>query len=89
MLLVNEEKITANYQHVLPLTDPGDLILLDWLVLHRSTPNTSTRSRWAVQLRYFDFEEPTGIKLGWPGGVVIGNDVTKFHPELVVTELAP
>ena len=86
MVMAEEEKVIASYQHVLPLTDPGDLILLDWFVLHRSTFNNTTRPRWAMQLRYFDFEEPTGVKFGWPGGVVVGNDVTKFHPELVVNK---
>lgn len=84
MVMANEEQIVASYPHALPLTEPGDLILLDWLVLHRSTFNRTTRPRWAIQLRYFDFQEPTGIKFGWPGGVVAGNDVTTFHPELVV-----
>ena len=84
MVMNKEEEVIKRYPHVLPLTEPGDLILLDWLVLHRSTSNSSNSPRWAMQLRYFDFRETTGVKFGWAGGVVVDNDVTKFHPELVI-----
>ena len=34
--------------------NPGDLVVFSQLLLHRSTPNRSDKTRWAVQLRYAD-----------------------------------
>ena len=84
LTLVEEEKCVSGYQKVAPLTQPGDLVLVDFLTIHRSGLNRSTRSRWSMQMRWFNFEECTGRRLGWPGSFVAGNELRAIHPELVV-----
>jgi ectoine hydroxylase-related dioxygenase (phytanoyl-CoA dioxygenase family) len=66
-------------------TEPGDVVFLDFMLLHRSGFNRSTegRSRLTCQVRYFDMTEPTGIKHGWVGGWQDGHNFAEIHPELV------
>jgi hypothetical protein len=82
-VLLNRDERLAGYRRVAPLTNPGDLIIVDFLTLHSSGHNTAQRSRWSMQLRYFNFRDPTGIRIGWCGSVASGVDFTKIHPELV------
>jgi hypothetical protein len=66
-------------------TQPGDVVFLDFMLLHRSGFNRSAegRSRLTCQVRYFDMTEPTGVKHGWVGGWQDGRNFAEFHPELV------
>jgi hypothetical protein len=66
-------------------TEPGDVVFLDFMLLHRSGFNRSAegRSRLTCQVRYFDMTEPTGVKHGWVGGWQDGRNFAEFHPELV------
>ena len=84
LTLADEAERVKRYDRVAPLTQPGDMVMIDWLVLHRSGENHSNRSRWSMQMRWFNFEEPTGRRLGWPGSFAAGNDFSVIHPELVV-----
>lgn len=84
LTLADEAERVARYEKVAPLTQPGDLVLIDFLTLHRSGANVSNRSRWSLQMRWFNFAEPTGKKLGWPGAYAAGGDLRAVHPELVV-----
>lgn len=84
LVLKDEAELVAKYQTVAPLTCPGDLLLLDFLTLHRGGENRSNRARWSMQMRWFNFNEPTGVRLGWQGGYAVGNDLKSVHPELVV-----
>jgi hypothetical protein len=61
------------------------LIILDYLVLHQSGVNQSCRSRWSMQLRYFNFQEPSGIHDGWQGCYAAGSDLSQMHPELMAS----
>jgi hypothetical protein len=81
--LQNEENVVAKYSKTAPLSNPGDLILMDWLVLHRSGSNVSCDSRWTMQMRYFNFIEATGISLDWQGSFAAGLDFGKLIPELI------
>lgn len=81
--LENEAKVIASYPHISPLTRPGDLVLLDFLTLHTSGFNRGTRSRWSMQFRYFNFLDPTGVRIAWKGSFVSGVDFRDVHPELV------
>jgi len=83
--LFNEAEILNRYEKIAPLSQPGDLLIMDWFVLHRSGMNTSTESRWTMQLRYFNFLEESGIKHGWQGSFAAGKDFGHLFPELVVT----
>ncbi|MEG2942015.1 MAG: hypothetical protein RR969_10620 [Thermomonas sp.] len=61
---------------------PGDLVLVDFLTLHASGANTSRRSRWSMQFRYFNFDEAVGMSHGWKGSFAAGVDFRSIHPEL-------
>ena len=82
-VLQNRDERLARYQRVAPLTNPGDLIVVDFLTLHCSGHNLGNRSRWSMQLRYFNFRDPTGIRIGWCGSTASGVDFTTIHPELL------
>ena len=76
-----EEKVVAAYKQVAPLCRPGDLILMDFLTIHQSGFNVSTRSRWSVQSRFFNFKDPVGMKIGWKASVTSGSDIEAIFPE--------
>ncbi len=82
LTLKNEKALLEKYTHIMPLTEPGDLVIIDFLVLHASGLNRSQRSRWSMQFRYFNFNEPTGLAHGWKGSYAAGMDFKKVHPEL-------
>ena len=81
------DDIVKRHQVVAPLTQPGDLLIMDFLLLHASGQNVSRRSRWSMQLRYFDFAEQTGIRHGWQKSFAGGGDFATVHPELVLKRL--
>ena len=84
LILEDEENRVSRYKHASPLTNPGDLVIIDFLTLHASGSNISTRSRWSMQIRYFNYEDPTGIGYDWVGGYASGKTVKDIHPELVI-----
>lgn len=45
--------------------EPGDVLLLDNLTLHRSLPNRSDGIRWSVDLRFFAAEAQGAADLRW------------------------
>ena len=81
--LQNEAEIVARYAKVAPLTRPGDLLIMDFLVLHESGYNVSDWPRWTMQLRYFNFNDPIGIKLGWKGTFAAAEKLRDVLPELL------
>lgn len=80
----NEAAVTSRYPQVAPLTEPGDLVILDFLVVHCSGFNRASRPRWSMQMRFFNFHEPSGLELGWKGSVADGVRVRDFFPELIL-----
>jgi ectoine hydroxylase-related dioxygenase (phytanoyl-CoA dioxygenase family) len=56
--LQGEEDLLARYNITAPLTKPGDLLIMDFFVLHQSGYNVSKTPRWSMQLRYFNFRDP-------------------------------
>lgn len=84
MRLENESELIDKYGVIAPLTEIGDLVLMDFLTLHSSGINISNRSRWSMQFRYFNFNHPSGIKIGWTGCVTNGVQLKEIHPELVI-----
>ncbi|SRR5712691_925727 len=82
--LENEQSVVDSYPQAAPLTDPGDLVIIDYLTIHSSGFNRARRSRWTMQSRYFNFDEPTGIRLGWKGGFGVGAQLRDIHPELLI-----
>ncbi|NIV17362.1 MAG: phytanoyl-CoA dioxygenase [Woeseiaceae bacterium] len=82
LTLQNEASLLRRYEHIAPLTNPGDLIVIDFMTLHASGDNRSERSRWSIQFRYFNFNNQTGIGHGWTGSYAAGVDFRGIHPEL-------
>lgn len=76
-----EERL-ARYDHVAPLSRPGDLILMDFMTLHQSGENTAAFPRWSIQFRLFNFADPLGIRIGWRGSFAAGADFAAILPEL-------
>ncbi|MCW3480616.1 phytanoyl-CoA dioxygenase family protein [Neisseriaceae bacterium JH1-16] len=86
LVLNGEAEYTSRYPQVAPLTRPGDLVVVDFLVLHASGFNQGQRSRWSMQFRYFNYREPTGRSHGWKGSYANGVDFRTVHPELCVKD---
>lgn len=82
LMLHNEEQVISRYEQIAPLTQPGDVVVIDFLILHASGYNRGDRSRWTMQMRYFNFAEPTGRVHGWSGSFAAGRDFRAIHPEL-------
>jgi hypothetical protein len=74
LFLENEDTIVAKYNMVEPLLEPGDLIVMNFLLLHQSGLNVSDRPRWSMQFRYFNFADPVGTAIGWQGSFAAGVD---------------
>lgn len=86
LVLHQEAERIAPFGQIAPLTRPGDLVVVDFLVLHASGYNRAQRSRWSMQLRYFNFSEPTGRAHGWKGSYAAGVDFRTVHPELFIVQ---
>ncbi|MBL1210717.1 phytanoyl-CoA dioxygenase family protein [Geminocystis sp. GBBB08] len=84
LILEDEKNLINRYPQIAPLSEPSDLIILDYLVIHSSGFNVGNRSRWTMQMRYFDFLESSGIKISWKGAFAQGNQLQQIHPELVI-----
>lgn len=84
LTLESEEVLVDKFERIAPLTAPTDLVIIDYLTIHRSGFNTSERSRWSMQLRYFNFEESSGVSHGWKGGAVAGVPINDVHPRLLI-----
>jgi hypothetical protein len=84
--LAGEEKIISRYDRVQPLAKPGDVLIMDFLTVHASGFNRSTHPRWSMQLRYFNFAEPTGRQIDWSGSFAAGVAIQDVHPGLLVSK---
>jgi len=81
--LDKEEERLAKYNKVAPLSKPGDLVLMDFLTLHQSGTNKENFPRWSMQSRWFNFNDPVGIKIGWKGSFADGVNFENVLPELL------
>ena len=84
LVFENEAEIVNKYEKIAPILSPTDLLIIDFLTIHSSGHNISSRSRWSMQMRYFNFCEPNGIKLGWVGSFAAGIDVRTLHPKTFI-----
>ena len=82
--LVEEDAIIERYPLVEPLAEAGDVLVMDFLTVHGSGRNVSTHPRWSMQLRYFNFAEPTGRRIDWAGSFAAGRSINDVHPGLHV-----
>ena len=83
LVLSEKSNLIGRYEKTAPTTNPGDLLLMDFLTIHCSGHISSDRSRWSMQSRLFNFRESTGIRHGWTGSFAAGSDFRAFHPDIV------
>lgn len=83
-IIENESQVLGKYQHAAPISHPGDLIILDFQVLHCSGFNHSTRPRWTMQMRLFNFLETSALETGWSGAVAEGVRVQDVVPQYFI-----
>ncbi len=81
---VDEKEIIEKYECVKGICSPGDLLIMDFLTVHKSGTNTSKSSRWSMQFRYFDFMDKEGRRIDWANNVSQGNSIEKLYPEYFV-----
>ena len=84
--LDREAERLAAYERIAPLSNPGDLLVMDFLTLHASGHNISDRPRWSMQWRLFNFADPIGVKIGWSGSFAAGVRYQDVLPELVAAK---
>ncbi len=63
----NELEVIGRYEIVSPILDPGDVLIMDWMLVHASSDNVGNRVRWSIQSRSFNFRDSVGIDLNWKG----------------------
>ena len=70
--------------------DPGDVVLFDNRLVHRSGYNPGPRHRYSVQVRFCDLLAPEIVARSWANRRADGFDTFKaLHPQLVETEESP
>ena len=74
-------KLLDNLLECQPEVKAGDAVIINYLLLHKSGVNYSSKSRWSVLSRWFDFQNPDSIKRGWHGGIQEGFKFEEVHPE--------
>jgi hypothetical protein len=79
----DQDQVEREFTPITPEVGRGDCVIVDCLTLHKSSPNRSNRTRWALISRYFDFNDPAGKSIGWIGGLQEGNSFDKVFPDLV------
>lgn len=84
--LHQRDERVARYKQIAPLLNPGDLVIIDFLALHAGGANHAQRSRWSMQIRYFNFRDETGVRIEWAGSFAAGTAIQQVHPELLVDE---
>ncbi|MAI66142.1 MAG: phytanoyl-CoA dioxygenase [Alteromonas sp.] len=86
LIIDDLEQLLTDNTIVDPLTNAGDLLIMDYRTVHSSSENLSNRSRWTMQMRYFNFEEKTGMSNNWIGGIAQGNSIFDVNPDLLIEQ---
>jgi ectoine hydroxylase-related dioxygenase (phytanoyl-CoA dioxygenase family) len=84
--IMNECSVLSSFDQIAPCTSPGDLILMNFLTLHRSGINVSNKALWSMQFRYFNFENSEGQKIDWMGSYISGIKFENIYPDLIERE---
>ena len=57
---IRDSMLPEPYEIVDCPMEVGDVLLIQHMTVHRSTPNTTEKVRWSLDLRYCDPAMPTG-----------------------------
>ena len=79
-----ETDMVNRYPMVQPSLKLGQILVFSALTIHSSGRNMSGLSRWSLQFRHGNFENPDSIQRRWPGGIVEGVLFSDRHPEYTV-----
>lgn len=79
-----EQDLEGKFSSIRSTIQKNDCLILDFLTLHKSSPNRSKKTRWASINRYFDYMDPIAQRIGWAGGIQEGGDFEKLLPEYTV-----
>lgn len=89
LVIAHEDALRHRFAGMTPEVAVGDCTIIDYMLLHESTPNRSDRTRWSMISRFFDMDHESGRKIGWMGGLQEGHSFEEVHPELVTVEAPP
>lgn len=79
------DALAGRFERLAPEVPISDCLFMHALLLHESSPNRSTQTRWSMISRYFDFTDHSGRAIQWRGGLQEGNAFEAIHPELTRT----
>jgi hypothetical protein len=82
----NEDLLEQQYKVDSLETGFGDLLVMDYLTIHKSGRNVGTRARWTMQHRLFNFHNEEGRRIGWYGGYPSGASMEEIYPEYFIRE---
>lgn len=60
----------------------GDLLIMDFMLLHESGHNRGAVPRWSMTSRLFDASDEAAVRIIWRGGIQEGNVISDFSEEL-------
>jgi hypothetical protein len=83
-LLADATKIKKKFKFNYVYMNPGDLLILDFLTLHESSQNKSTRTRITFISRYIDFFSGTGTEIFYSDGEQANIFFNKVHKNLII-----
>ncbi|MGI9315854.1 MAG: phytanoyl-CoA dioxygenase family protein [bacterium] len=81
IIIADSDNVIGKYERISPIIGAGDLLVMNFLTIHQSGINTSNRSRWTMQMRYFNFDDPLGLEFGWPPSVTTGTPIESIFPD--------
>lgn len=77
------ESLLTKYEVFEVVCQPGDLLIFDYNLIHKSGINNSQSTRFSVQARYFVFDDDWGIKNGWKGSITSNIQYSEIIPEYI------
>lgn len=85
-LELSEPGVVEQYPHLRIPAQPGDVVVFNTLLLHRSFPNLTPDPRWTLQLRFGNYTDAFALKRRWPCSHYEMNWFDQCHPESVVND---
>jgi ectoine hydroxylase-related dioxygenase (phytanoyl-CoA dioxygenase family) len=86
LIFDEEANNISSFDKIEPRAKVRDLVVMNYLTVHQSGFNRSNVSRWTMQMRYFNFQDPLGTELGWRDSIKSGADIQDFMNTYAVAE---
>lgn len=78
-----EENVMKRYSSIAPESKPGDVLVFDFMTVHKSGYNHSDRTRWSAQIRYFNFRDPYGRSIEWTGSFKTNRTIREINKQIM------